>query len=444
MKKFTAVMLSLVLALSLCGCGGLENLKNVELPPLPEVSQDAPEDTPAPTPEIDTSASTAESTLPQHVIVSIETYSEQHYDPQNGEKLILTFSYDTPRVYIEGRDAAMNAINEYIATVDETYYTGNDYGLDSGNIVDGNIGGVNAFLEAATDNYAIAVDTGDESLPLEFASERTARVERIDRSALSMVYNTYTYTGGAHGNYAELAYNFDTESGERITLDTLSADPDGLADFLREYITKLYTDDADGYYSARVYEDLTVDDENNPVADLVREGAWYFNSMGMVFASQPYELGPYASGIIEFTVPYAELAGVIYDKYLPAEHEAAPGTLELKAQSDVADGTIEIIDKVSVDTPGEALCVQAVGTVYDIRLSTVDYTDDFYETARLWAASYMSDCVLQLETLIPDGMPKLMVSYRTSDGAQTQLLLTQSGEDGAYILMDKNDIEAVG
>lgn len=444
MKKFTAIMLALTLALSLCGCSGLQNLKNVELPPLPDVSQSAPEATPAPTIEIDTSASTAESTLPQHVIVSMETHSEQHFDPQNGEKLILTFSYETPRVYIEGRDAAMNAINEYIATVDETYYTGNDYGLDSADIVDGKIGGVNAFLEAATDNYAFAVETGDESMPLEFASERTARVERIDSRVLSMVYNTYTYTGGAHGNYAELGYNFDTESGERITLGTLSADPDALAAFLRGYITKLYTDDADGYYSARVYEDLAVDGDNNPVADLVREGAWYFNSKGMVFTSQPYELDPYASGIIEFVVPYADLAGVIYDKYLPLEYDAAPGALELKAQSDVADGSIEIIDKVTVDAPGEALCVQAVGTVYDIRLSEVDYTNAFYETARLWAASYMSDCVLQLETLIPGGMPKLMISYRTAYGTETQLLLTQSGEDGAYILMDKNAVEAVG
>ena len=442
MKKLTSIVLALMLALSLCGCAGLQNLKNVELPPLPDVSQQDSEPTPMPTVEIDTSASTAESTLPLHVIVGMETHSEQHYDPQNGDKLILTFSYETPRVYIEGRDATMNAINEYIATVDETYYTGNDYGVDS--VIDGKISGVNAYLEAATDNYAFAVETGDDTLPLEYASERTARVERIDSRVLSMVYNTYSYTGGAHGNYAELAYNFDTESGERITLDTLSADPDALNAFLREYITKLYTEDADGYYSANVYEDLTVDAENNPIADLVRDSVLYFNNEGVVFFAQPYEIGPYASGIIEFTVPYADLTGVIYDKYLPVEYDAAPGELELKAQSDVLDGSIEIIDKVSVDVPGEALCIQSVSTVYDIRLSAVDYTDAFYETARLWAASYMSDCVLQLETLIPDGMPKLMVSYRDSDGTQTQLLLTQSGETGAYILMNKNDIEAVG
>ena len=82
--------------------------------------------------------------------------------------------------------------------------------------------------------------------------------------------------------------------------------------------------------------------------------------------------------------------------------------------------------------------------MYDVRLASVDYSDRFYETAQLWACSYMSDCVLQLDTMIPDGMPDLMVSFRDASGAQTRLLLTQSGENGAYILMNDSDIEAVG
>lgn len=445
MKKTLAIIICLALVCALCGCSGLNNLKDVELPPLPDVSEVAPEPTALPTPQIDTSLSSAQSTLPEHVIVGMETHSEQYFDPQNGDTLILTFSYETPRVYIEGRDAAMSAINEYIATVDETYYTGNDYGIDGEyDAVSTRISGISAFLETATDNYAYAVETGDENMPLEFSCARTARVERIDSRALSLVYNTYTFTGGAHGNYSDLAYNFDTESGERIKLDTLSANPDALIAFLSEYLLKLYNEDEDGYYSSRVYEDITLGGENDPIAALVRDGAWYFDHDGMVFFSQPYELGPYASGIIDFTVPYGELDGQIYDKYLPPEYDAADGALALKAQSDFADGSIEIIDKVTLTEGGEALCLEAAGTVYDLRLSSVDYTDAFYETARLWAASYMSDCILQLETVIPDGMPDLMVSYRSSDGALSRMLLTQSGEDGAYILMDETAVEAVG
>ena len=163
----------------------------------------------------------------------------------------------------------------------------------------------------------------------------------------------------------------------------------------------------------------------------------------MVIFSTVDELGPYAAGIVEFDIPYSDLNGHIDDKWLPAD-VTSDGSLELKAQSDVADGSIEIIDKVTVDENSEQLCLEAVGTVYDVRLSAVDYSDRFYETAQLWACSYMSDCVLQLETLIPDGMPKLRVSYMDASGQQKGLLLTQSGEDGSYILIDDDSIEAVG
>ena len=446
MKKITALLLIAALALALCGCGELANLKNVELPPLPDASDaQTPEETATPTPaqEIDTTGSKAASDLPEHVIVSISSQKEEHYDPQNGDTLILTFSYETPAVYIEGRDDAAAAINEYIATVDETYYTGNDYGVSG---EDGLPSGVNGMLEMATDNYSYAVENGQTDLPLEYVSSRTAKVARIDSRVLSMVYNTYTFTSGAHGNYFDTGYTFDTESGEYVTLDMLSSDREALAAFLADYMMKLYKADKDGYYSARVVEDIaltTQPDVETAIAALVRDGSWYFDEDGMVIFSTVYELGPYAAGIVEFDIPYSDLNGHIDDKWLPAD-VTSDGSLELKAQSDVADGSIEIIDKVTVDENSEQLCLEAVGTVYDVRLSAVDYSDRFYETAQLWACSYMSDCVLQLETLIPDGMPKLRVSYMDASGQQKGLLLTQSGEDGSYILIDDDSIEAVG
>ena len=444
MKKITAIILALALMAALCGCGSLNNLKNVELPPLPDANTQQTEPSPEVTAEIDTTNSIPKSALPQHVIVSMEKHSEEHYDPQNGDTLILSFSYETPRVYIEGRPEASNAVNEYIATVDETYYTGNDYGIGEG-IGDYAMSGLNGMLEMATDNYSYAVENGVTDMPLEFSSSRTGRVERIDSRVLSMVYTTYTYTGGAHGNYFDTGYTFDTESGEYVTLDMLSGNFDELKAFLADYMIGLYTADKDGYYSARVFADMVTDgDVNAAIAALVRDGSWYFSEDGMVIYSTIYELGPYAAGIVDFVIPYSDLAGHIDDKWLPAERTAESGTLTLKAQSDIADGSIEIIDKVTVDAEGEALCLEADGTVYDVRLASVDYSDRFYETAQLWACSYMSDCVLQLDTMIPDGMPDLMVSFRDASGAQTRLLLTQSGENGAYILMNDSDIEAVG
>lgn len=444
MKKITTIILVMALMAALCGCGSLNNLKNVELPPLPDANAQQTEPSPEVTAEIDTTNSIPESALPQHVIVSMEKHSEEHYDPQNGDTLILSFSYETPRVYIEGRPEASNAVNEYIATVDETYYTGNDYGIGEGS-GDYAMSGLNGMLEMATDNYSYAVENGVTDMPLEFSSSRTGRVERIDSRVLSMVYTTYTFTGGVHGSYFDTGYTFDTESGEYVTLDMLSGSADELKAFLADYMMGLYTSDKDGYYSERVFADMIPDgDVNAAIAALVRDGSWYFNEDGMVIYSSVYELGPYAAGIVDFVIPYSDLAGHIDDKWLPAERTAEGGSLTLKAQSDIADGSIEIIDKVTVDAEGEALCLEAEGTVYDVRLASVDYSDRFYETAQLWACSYMSDCVLQLDTMIPDGMPDLMVSFRDASGAQTRLLLTQSGENGAYILMNDSDIEAVG
>ena len=56
----------------------------------------------------------------------------------------------------------------------------------------------------------------------------------------------------------------------------------------------------------------------------------------------------------------------------------------------------------------------------------------------------MKDCVLQIATDIPDGMPNLMISYLDDSGAEHDLLITQSGQDGSIILMDKDSVRAQG
>jgi len=166
----------------------------------------------------------------------------------------------------------------------------------------------------------------------------------------------------------------------------------------------------------------------------------------MVIFSTVYELGPYAAGICEFVIPYTELAAYIDAKLMPIER-SGEGSFSILPQSAIAEGAAQIIDRVTVDAEGEQLCLVAEGTVYDIRLSKVIYDEyypgNFYEDAQLWACSYMSDCILQLDAVIPDGIPDLMLSYTDGAGERHSLLLSQSGEDGSYFLAD-DDIEAVG
>lgn len=439
MKKTLCIVLALIMSFSLFGCSVLEKL---DLPPLPDVDgikeeqaasepvQTAPVETMLPLP-------TPEPLAAQHVIVNISPYSETFMDPQHGSQPILEYSYELPVVYVEGRDQVSIAINEHLAALNETFHTGNDYGY-------GTSSGLNMYLEMATDNYTYMVNSGDISptLPYYYGQD-VNKVARADEKVLSILYSTHSFSGGAHGEYVDRGYSFDTETGEHITMDMLSADTEALKAFLHSYMLSLYEADENGYYSERVIEENFLEGTvSDAFAALLREGSWYLSDKGMVIFSDIYELGPYAAGICEFTVPYAQLAAYIDAKWMPVERKGQ-GSFSILPQSDIAEGTAQIIDRVTVNAEGEPLCLVAEGTVYDVRLSKVSYSDKFYVTAQLWACSYMEDCLLQLDVSVPEGIPDLMLRYTDGAGDVHSLLIGISGVDGTYTLVN-DDIEAVG
>lgn len=438
MKKIIALLLAAVMSVSLCACTLADKFRSVELPPLPTA---LPEVTPSPEPtQPPEKTAPPEADTPHvpsnHVVVGITESVQEFFDQQNGTQKILTFSYETPAVYIEGREKASEAINEYIARLNETYVTGNDYGV-------GTSDGLNVMLEQAQDNYYISVEQKLE-LPLEFASDMSVKLKRLDENSVNLVYTSYIFTGGAHGNYGDRAYVFDSETGETVTLEKLTDNADKLIPYLTECMMKLISEDKEQYYSRRMPEGYLVDmSTEDAVRALVRDGSWYFDNEGMCIFSDPYEIGPYASGIIEFHIPYSELRGHIGSRWI-IPRESENGELTAKSPEEIEDGTVEIIDRVVTDEIGTETALYADGAIYQVKLSEVEYLDSFYETKELWGGSYMKDCVLQIVTDIPDGMPKLMISYLDAAGMLHEKLITQSGEDGHIILMDKNDIQAQG
>ena len=151
MKKIFVLLLAAAMILGLSGC---EELSNVELPPLPTVTPEAQEASPSPSPTVEPTEEPAPESTGE-VMVTVKNNTQQAYDPQNGTQLILTFSYDTPVVYIEGGDETAAAINERVALMDEAYYTGNEYDGMQGT-------GYNNMLTMAEDNYRYVVETGAE------------------------------------------------------------------------------------------------------------------------------------------------------------------------------------------------------------------------------------------------------------------------------------------
>ena len=426
MKRILALLMLAVFTFGLCGC---EKISSIELPPLPTVTPEVTEAVEPPaSPEAEPAAQT-ETRSAHGLIVSIKRSTKQAYDPQDGSKLILTFSYDTPTVYIEGGEAAADAINEQTALMEDAFYTGNGYGT-----------GYNDMLTMAEDNYNYFVSNGIEGDMLELANSRTVSVERMDGQVLSLLYNDYTFTGGAHGFYGDTGCSFDVETGSLLSLEDLSSDYDALASFLTDTMVNAVENDSE--LAQRI--DLGLFEEGTGYAEilapLLRQGSWYFDSQGLVIFSSLYEISSYAAGPIFFHIPYAELQGHIDDRWLPEVIQGS-GSLELAAGGEMLPDSTPIIDKLDVDNEGESLYLIVRGSVKNLRIVRGEYVNSFYVTQELWSCGSMDNCALQLRCLIPEGMPNLRISYDDAEGSHSYYL-SHSGLDGSVILTDT--VEAVG
>lgn len=438
MKNKLAILLCLVLCLSLCACGRLDRLKEVELPPLPTVTirPEAPSEAPEPTeaqPAETASAAPApagdmeDMTLP--VIVSFQKTELVETDPAVHEQKILTFSYVTPRVTIPGREEAAEKINEYIGMLDETYYTGNDYG-------DGPSSGYNGMLEMAEDNFTYAYESGAD-LPLEFESVRDARISRADGRVLTLNLGTSTYSGGAHGFYVSRAYVFDTKTGELVTFEQLSPDVSGLRAYLVERMVEMAKTDPE--LAAAI--DGFVEEANRATSfgALLRDGSWYLDERGLVVFSDLYEISSYAAGMQSFVFPYDELGGLIDLKWFP-DLKNSSGTFSIQSMESVQDGSFPILDMLTLDEGMTQICLYSGERAYDVTLSRAAYYEDigsFYLSDPLWYCSCMENSGLQISTDIPDGYPDLALSYRGDNGVVHRCLISQSGVDGQPLLLEE-------
>ena len=421
MKKLLSLLIAAALVFALCGC---EEIPTIELPEETPQPTAAPEVTPEPAPE-----TPEEPADPAQVIVSITRSVENQYAPDDPQLLLLEFFYDTARVYVDGAEEATAAINDLLSRKEEQFYTGNDYG-------DGYSDGLNGYLEMALDNYQYVRESGTE-LNLTFSATRTVDVKHIGERTLSMVLEDYNYTGGVHGMGVDTALVFDTRTGELLTLDAISDDGEALKAAIVDSLVTICQTDED--YAARLFE---TDDLAGTLGGIVREGKWYFGVDGLTVFSDPYEIGPYASGIITFTVPYGELEGVLKEEYLPVLRST-----EATLTAGILTESSNIIDRVVDQEDGDAVMLTLHGAAEDVKISKVLYYDlesnsEFFETQTLWYCNFVRSSAVQLMTSLPDGMPNVMISYRDGQG-EHRCLLSQSGENGDYVLVS-DTIQPVG
>lgn len=251
------------------------------------------------------------------VTFTVETV-EETVTAEDGGKL-MSYSYQKPTVSMSD-----SAVQQTIQTA-----------LDE--IVEQFLAYAEQMAEDAAEEYKDREDFTPYYDELRFA------VARADEMVLSLVEDNSGFSGGVHGWDNRIGRNFDTRTGEVITFDQLGEGFRQRAeDLVLEQARQMEAQSLEqGEYGIffNGYEDLipyVVADGTELLADLqtklypdiytgndaleTSEGnlspTYYLGKEGVVFISGEYAMQPYAAGIIEFTVPYEEFAGVMEDAFV--------------------------------------------------------------------------------------------------------------------------------
>lgn len=140
----------------------------------------------------------------------------------------------------------------------------------------------------------------------ELLYERSTTVDvRCDEAVVSLLSSGESYTGGAHGYAWSAGKTFDPQTGEELSLSDVLKAPELLPAILSEKLLASY--DAESFFDSP--ELLLAEYE-------IDAYSWVLTEDGIDFYFNPYEIGPYASGIFAVSVGYEEQPDLFIDRYI--------------------------------------------------------------------------------------------------------------------------------
>lgn len=287
MKRVFALVLTLALALSLCACAKKD-------------AADAPQSAdgsgePQQTEETKTPDAAAEPEQPETrwFYQAYAKTDERELKAEDGtllgnvshELIYLTLMSDSPNAE---PPAELQAIRDtYNATMDATFAEWSEYDAE----------------ELAREDYAWAKESGYEFMihSDEFSVSDVYQTETL----VSVVGGGSQFGGGAHPNNYMMAWNYDVERGEFITLDDLTDDPLKLRGFVAWEIIDQINErgESDWYY-----------DDYMDTIEQAQEFHFWFDAKGLHIWFPEYDIAPHAAGIPMFDIPYSDIAQFLNER----------------------------------------------------------------------------------------------------------------------------------
>ncbi len=125
----------------------------------------------------------------------------------------------------------------------------------------------------------------------------------------TVVLNSSSYLGGAHGSSSQRYYNFDLKQKKQVELnDILAANQKANLERKAHEVFKTWVLESKLANSVEEYEQawkFTLSDN------------FYLSKQGLILQYGEYEIGPYVVGLPRLTIPYDQLQGILKKEYLP-------------------------------------------------------------------------------------------------------------------------------
>ena len=205
--------------------------------------------------------------------------------------------------------------------------------------------------------------------------------QRIDGAILSLFGTMTSFSGGSHPGSSCIGITYDLLSGNALSLDDILTDQCTAEVLCRLVVDALASINQDHL----LYDDYAISVEERFSGNYLADEGWYLSGEGLCFSFEPYEIGPYSSGIITAVIPYTQLPGYLEDACFPMEQISAQGSLIAEPMSDSNLDPYAHPATLNLDPNADALVIRTDGLIYDIMIQTT-----YPDATVLFAADQMT------------------------------------------------------
>ena len=183
-------------------------------------------------------------------------------------------------------------------------------------------------LEKQTAPYMQAFGKLDQELKALSSAQKISlmikpKILNAELPLATVVLNSSSYLGGAHGSSAQQYYNFDIKTQKLVTLDQIIEPKQrGALDKKAHDAFKVWVTDAKLADNVAEYEQAWKFKLSNN---------YYLGREGLILQYAEYEIGPYVVGLPRLTIPYDQLKGILKPQYFPAVEQKPASEAQVKS-----------------------------------------------------------------------------------------------------------------